>query len=614
MNKRLWAAAAAGAMLFAAGSALADEDDAPVFSSVSVFGDSLSDAGNLSLALGLGQQLSFTTNPGNPAALTIADHYGVDLGASLAGGTDYAWGGAGLIHDSPTVPPTVPTITQQVAGRLAAGPIDPNGLYLMWGGANDIFYYSDQVAHGLVSPTDAIAAMTPTAAQEVALISQLQAAGANTIVVFNLPNIGRTPDAQAAEAASPGAALLVTGMSQAFNTALNAGLAGKHGVVPVNINLFFAEVLENPGLYGFTNTTQPACTTSSALTCNHSTLQTANGYQTWLYADGVHPTEAAHDLTAQLVLSELMAPQQMSLLPQAALVFSHARTDAVGRELERASAQTEPGWRVFATGGYANDRTDAQLIDVPETDGDGLMVTLGIDGRLAENLTGGVAFTAGRNNVDWGGAFGDFDVNAMMATLFGQWGGGQGLYVNAQGHIAKYDFAVNRSFALGPTLRTESSNPDSWGWGARLGAGYWFGNEAIRTGPVASIDWQQVHIDDFAEHGGDSTAMTFGEQQRDSLVGEVGWAVRGQGRFQPYAEVACGHEFDDDRAVVTAGLVSLNGDFSMPGYKPGQDWVKVGAGLSANITDQWAAHVGYSGRFGDEGRTHLVAIGLSGAF
>jgi outer membrane lipase/esterase len=109
--------------------------------------------------------------------------------------------------------------------------------------------------------------------------------------------------------------------------------------------------------------------------------------------------------------------------------------------------------------------------------------------------------------------------------------------------------------------------------------------------------------------------MTFGEQNRDSLVGEIGWAVKGAGRFSPYAHVAYGQEAEADRRTVTAGLVSLNGDFDMPGYEPEENWISAGAGLSLQVNDSWGVHAAYAGRFADDDRrTHMVMVGVSGAF
>jgi len=137
--------AIAAALLFSTAAAATD------FSQVVVFGDSLSDAGNVSLSQGSTTPLRFTTNPGKTAEELIAAGLGDPIQASLLGGTDYAFGGAGVVQG---VAP-VPTLPQQFQMYLAAngGHADANALYQVWGGANDIFYLL-----GSTTDTNALAA------------------------------------------------------------------------------------------------------------------------------------------------------------------------------------------------------------------------------------------------------------------------------------------------------------------------------------------------------------------------------------------------------------------------------------------------------------------------
>src|SRR6185312_7898330 len=168
--------AIAAALLFSTAASATD------FSKVVVFGDSLSDAGNLSLAQGSPTPLRFTTNPGKTAAELVAAGLGSPIQASLLGGTDYAFGGAGVVQG---VAP-VPTLPQQFQMYLAAngGHADSNALYQVWGGANDIFYLT-----GTTTDPNALAAGTVKAATtELGLLGQLQASGAKYVVVYNLPN------------------------------------------------------------------------------------------------------------------------------------------------------------------------------------------------------------------------------------------------------------------------------------------------------------------------------------------------------------------------------------------------------------------------------------------
>ena len=385
MAKRIIAAGAFMAAAIVATMAQAASPPSP-FTGITVFGDSLSDGGNFAIAAGLPASQRFTTNPGLTAIENVVAYYGLPLSASLAGGSNYAFGSAGITTNTPGAAAGIPTETQQINAYLAANPkLDPNRLYSVWGGANDIFYHATAAVAGQVAdqlaaaataglpPAQAAAvtaaidaqvaqsegvtaletsqqaglAIVSAAIQEGNLIGSLGGAGARYIVVFNLPDIGRTPQATAENAAVPGAAAGLTTLSTTFNSALNGQLIGKTDVIPVNTFAFLNEVLASPSQYGIVNTTVPACTTSSAVLCTPQTLVTPNAGSTFLFADGVHPTTYAHQLLAQVVESEITAGQQASLLGEAPLVTLESERNAINQQLLEEQMTDQTGLRFF---------------------------------------------------------------------------------------------------------------------------------------------------------------------------------------------------------------------------------------------------------------------------
>ena len=98
--------------------ACAGTAQAQQFSSMIVFGDSLSDSGNIAAAQGLPNGNSFTTNPDPVAVQIIAAAYGLPGGPSLAGGPNFAWGGACVNPVGPCLNP-VPRIPTQIDQYLA---------------------------------------------------------------------------------------------------------------------------------------------------------------------------------------------------------------------------------------------------------------------------------------------------------------------------------------------------------------------------------------------------------------------------------------------------------------------------------------------------------------
>ncbi|MDR3444264.1 MULTISPECIES: autotransporter domain-containing protein [unclassified Dyella] len=648
------------------------------FDSVVVFGDSLSDAGNISLATNPAIQppLEFTTNPGAVTVQNVAGHYGYNLSASLAGGTDYAWGGAGVLTNSPGTPSAVPTITTQVNAYLAGGKFDSKALYSIWGGANDIFYAATAAGAGATAQqliqqnvtatlgqlaasgqyTQAqIAALTPAitqqvtaqvtqavlakagvsgfmtadqaagsiaaaAQQEVKLIGQMQAAGAKNILVFNLPNIGLTPSGleQGASAASS-----LTSLSLVFNGTLNAGLGqlGK-GIVPVDTYSLLNEVIANPTAFGFTNVTNEACGVgSSSVQCGPQGSGLPYTYapgtnQTYLFADGVHPTTAADVMLGQYVVSILSAPGYASLLAEAPLASIQAQNRAIRKQMLDDGQGSDT--RVFANVDYGDQRFDGSSSS-PRTKSNNVNLTMGADVRFNDNWSGGVAMNIGQHNADYdgGGGYKLQDVSGLGYLTWHQGGGYVGGYVD----FGQDNFSdIERKIQIGSLLRTETAKADGNHVGAGLTGGYWFEINALRTGPFATVEWQTVKVNSFNESSSDSTAMWFGSQQRDSQVSTLGWRLEGQWQagntmLKPYAELAWNHDSKADPREVTAGLNGMQGSFALVGFTPDKTWGTGDIGLSAQFNQALSGWLGYSGRFGDSSQKYSsVNLGMKYAF
>jgi outer membrane lipase/esterase len=608
------------------------------FSGMTVFGDSLSDGGNISIAAGDTTLMRFTTNPGLTTVENVAGYYGLPLTPSLLGGTNYAWGGAGVNTNAPDTPAGVPTITTQVDTYLAANPkVNPNQLYSVFGGANDIFYNATSAAAGSVaatltaglsasqaqaidaaieklegvstleSSTDAFNNVTAAAAQELTLIGNLQKAGARYILVFNLPDIGKTPEATADNAIVPGSSAALTTLSQGFNNVLNSGLKTLGvGIIPVNTYALLNEVLASPALYGFVNTTVPACTTSSSINCTPATLVNPTAASNYVFADGVHPTTAAHALFAQYIEAEIAAPQQMSILAEAPLATLEGERDAVNNELLYDQTSDQTGVRLFATGGYAHQHIKSENFTASSRDNDGL-ITAGFDWRPNTELSFGAEITGGESTDRMNGELTRFHLTTVTGSLFGEYIWRQRAYVDGSLGFGSLDFHdIQRVFKLGQATRVENSSVSGYTSMANIEGGYWFGGPALRTGPFVGGVYEHVQVNNFNEDGSDSSAMSFGQQTRESLLGEVGWRVQGAmpmswGVLSPYAQVAYDYDGDARQRDVVGGLNTMNGEFAVPGFTPDREWGEVQVGLNGRFGPHWGAYIAYQGRFA--GRT-----------
>jgi outer membrane lipase/esterase len=606
------AGAIAAALLFSTAASATD------FSKVVVFGDSLSDAGNLSLSEGSPTPMRFTTNPGETSAELVAAGLGDPIQASLLGGTDYAFGGAGVVQG---VAP-VPTLPQQFQMYLAAngGHADANALYQVWGGANDIFYLTSTT-----TDTNVLAAGTVNAAKtELGLLGQMQGSGARYVVVYNLPNIGATPEATAGGAAASAGA---TQLSVLFNGTLSSGLAQLSNaglnIIPVNTYGLINEVIANPSAYGFSNVTAPACTggDGSSVECgpqgSGATVTYAPGTdQTYLFADGVHPTTAAHKMLSEVVLAEIAAPGQISLLGEAPLAASAAQARAIRNEMLADGNGSDT--RAFVNVDYAHQSFDAQG-NSPKASSNDVNLTLGVDVRASDSVTAGIALGVGQSNADTagGGGYKLQDISGMGYVTYHQGGG----YVGGYANFGQSNFSdIDRRIQIGTATRNESGKADGSHLGGGLTGGWWFDVGSLRTGPFANVEWQTIKVNGYNEHGDDSTAMWFGRQQRDALIGTLGWRVQGHWQagntvLSPYAELAWNHDSKAEARDVTAGLNSMNGSFALSGYMPDKTWGSADLGLSAQFSPRLSGWAGYSGRFSDSSQKYnSVNLGLKYAF
>lgn len=305
-----------------------------------VFGDSLSDAGTytpVAQAVGGGK---FTTNPGPVWAETVASQLGVTLTPAVMGYAnqvqtcpkpgcfDFAQGGSrvtdpnGIGHASGAGALTYP-VKQQLANFYAASNNAFNGnndVVFVFAGNNDIFYWATAVgtAGSGVTPAIAAAQVQQAATELVGYINDMIAKGATQLYVFNLPDSSLTPFGVASGAA--GQALLQS-LVNTFNATLVAGLNGTTARV-IDFNAQLTAGIKNGAQFGFTNTSTPACDATkinalvpsaggSSLFCSANTLVAAGADQTYLFADGVHPTTAGHRLIASNVLTRLLADTVM---------------------------------------------------------------------------------------------------------------------------------------------------------------------------------------------------------------------------------------------------------------------------------------------------------------
>lgn len=596
------------ALLAAGVAAIALPVAAADYSNAIFFGDSLTDSGTFGSVVPQGGK--FTTNPGPVWAENLAAALGRSATPAVTGGTDYAVGGA-RVSQLPGYSPTPPTasatpLRTQIANYLTAtgGRADPDALYSVWGGANDIFT-------ALTSPSTAQVAITQAATDLVGEVARLRAAGARYILVPTLPDIGATPLGRSQGTA---AAAQITQLVSGYNQLVTLGLSGAGvSVIPIDTFSLLNAAIANPAAYGFANVTGTACTTSSALLCISGTLAAPNAAESYLFADGVHPTTAGHRAISDFVLNALTAPGNIAMLAESPIRTRDrltARLQAQAQAGMWARKTGESGaWIVGGLGRQTYDR-GSEYAGVRGTPMD---VTIGIDKRFSDSLLAGVAGTISH----YKGAFstgGDYKQREYVLSGYGLYRNG-GVFVGATGSFGFIDYDLRRGVTINNT--DHSTGGSTEGTNASLGieGGYEFLTEGLSHGPVLGLRYQHVDVEGFWE---DSTlfGFSYNSQMRNSLVGSVGWqAAYDFGVARPYAKLTFNREFTDrNRTIGVANRSISTLAYEMPAGRAERSYAAFSAGASAKLAQSVTGTLGVNARLGEEHVRDFgafVGIGMS---
>ncbi len=581
----------------AAALALAPSFAAAQFTGAVVFGDSLSDAGQYGAR--------FTTNPGLTSPEYVTQQFGFTVLPSFQGGLDFAQGGARVNSPSPLIPSNAPnlSIAQQVTQFLAAGPINPDALYQIQGGPNDIFVLAGAAAAGQLSSAQVQASVVQAAIDLATQIARLKAAGARYVVVYNVPDIGVSP-----QAAAQNARATLTALSDLFNSTLNAAItrAGLE-VIPVNSFKLIQEVVANPSAFGFTNATVPACTTPSSLQCTPSTLREPNAALTYVFADGVHPTTGLARLAAAAAVATIEAPQQIAMLGEAPLAVEKANFRAIDSRMLSSIGAPRPTnkYDVWVTYDYSHPDMKSGFFS---GDADLNTVTVGLDGKVTENLVIGGAFGWTENKGDFGN--GGYKLNEPSGTLYAGYGMGP-WYAGASVGAGDLDFKdIHRTIQLNALTRTETGTTRGTHLMGRVLGGYWFTYNNWLHGPIAMYTYQDIKVHAFQENGTDSTALGFDQQQRKSSIISAGWQATGTiGTVRPYARVMWDYESNNGDRNVGANVPGLT-HFSVPAYRIDKDWAQFDVGAAMDFGKFTGFITGSTTAGKSDGDAYGVTIGV----
>lgn len=280
---------------------------ATTLNNVIVFGDSLSDNGNL-------YRYMKNKVPSDPpyhdgrfangpvwVEKLMDMYFPADVSQSHL--LDFAYGGAGVSEEDSGA---LFTLRKEIDSYLLLNnnKVDPSSLVVVWMGANNYLNIPENV---------------DTAVDEVNLgikhsLERLVERGGKYFLVLNLPDLGRTPAARMYEEE-----VVLSQLTHQHNAAIKNLVQEMSQRYPqvewltLDVNEIFTGILDNPSQYGFTNTTDTcyeAMTPSlhapakhptvmemvSSMKMSRAVVDACTGY---LFFDPVHPSERAHQIMAE---------------------------------------------------------------------------------------------------------------------------------------------------------------------------------------------------------------------------------------------------------------------------------------------------------------------------
>lgn len=484
--------------------------------------------------------------------------------------------------------------------------VDPDALFYINGGGNDVlqFVVTDQ------------ASAAAAAADLVAGVAALQQAGARTIIVSDLPDVGLTPAGFAS-----GFRTAWSNASGLLNAELGSQLSALGGnVIRLNFRGLLSEVKSDLATFGFDPLVSQADVCFSGASCLADPTWGLGGLtpnpNRLMFNDGVHPTAAVQQISADYIYSILGAPWQVSLLPEMAMASLNGHQQQLRSEwqADRGAWQAVGQWRSFV--GASGQRQQFERGEaVASGDSTGLGVNLGSSYRLNEQWRLGLALGLQQQTLEVGEADSEYDLRSYLLSAFAQYQQDR-VWADASLSLGHLDYSdLNRQFALGIAERSEKGDTDGqlWALSGRLGYDLANADTGWRVSPFISADYARVDVDGYRERGSSSTALNYGDQQRDSA--RLGLGLQANYQLSPatqvFAEIAREREFEDDRRDLRMGLNSVAGNsFELQGHTPASGQTLAGLGISHALAEELQLRAAYQFR-GTDDRQHGVNLSLN---
>lgn len=502
-------------------------------------------------------------------------------------------------------------------GYLVENPTaDPNALYYMNGGANDII-------NGI--PTGLVGVDIEQAADNIANgFNALHAAGANYIVVANVPDLANTPLGSTLSLSSPA---LVQGMSQAtlgYNQLLLQRInQSEANILAVDLDGLLSYAIENSEQFGFSSGTtcfddesrdSTVCIEDPEFGIDSATPNPDN----LVFYDDVHPTTRAQGIVADYTLSALTAPSEISLLPALALEFIHSDL-----QQQQSTAMATQSLNPFGdySGHYALTRSSHSLenpVYGNGFEGESLRFSLIGQRRMNDHWRIGGRATASQGEFTSTVNRSRVNVDGASLALFMLFNDQR---YHSSGSLTYTHIRYGDIFRHAPLGNLENRFDTADTKGAALSArvstlyDLSFDEGQWQYGPSIDISATDITVDEYSEASSSITALNVSEQSWTSLqvtYGAFAQYINEESTVSFITKLGLLEEYGIDSEEVGVAYISLDANPAyLPGYQKSSQSTTV---LQANLTySPWAASrisVIYQGSYGQHDQDSL-ALGLT---
>uniref|UniRef100_I2Q594 Autotransporter protein or domain, integral membrane beta-barrel involved in protein secretion n=1 Tax=Desulfovibrio sp. U5L TaxID=596152 RepID=I2Q594_9BACT len=541
--------------------------------------------------------------PGVMTTTFLAGRFGLSAEPVSVGGTNFANGSAYTASLSSSAGgSSAPgglsgnvTTVQQIANYLAStgGVANSHALYVVNSGNNDLIFVQNQGAAWIAANPDFL---NGVASEFTAGVATLQAAGARVVMVPNsfYPSTLTGPGGIVPASNADDYARAIAYGNTKWSMLTAAGVR----FIPADLTNVFQFVATNPTLFGFTPSSVLSANAPSPVAALVTTWAdiTPVQLQTYLFVDGHHLTTAGQRIESDYETNLLTAPSLMSLLAETPVQDGLARAAAIQGQIDLSGQHRGPTGVNVWIGGGVGALTLKNFSGLPDVAGTPFTGSAGVDYQTPFGLILGAAFTAGTMTQQFSIGGGQFDQNDQAVSLYGAYRAGP-VWGDVVASCGWYQDKIVRDVPLG--LFTDSNTADTTGrslaLALRIGGDIRLG--PVTTGPVAGLVVQQVRIKGFAETGTSGaqtgsngvTALSFGEQIRDSAISQLGWrAAVDLGDWRPFAESKWNHELvDQEGRKVKAAITSATAaSYSMAAAPVQSDWATASVGTSYRISER----------------------------